>query len=596
MMPSKATIFMLRLLAVGILVTTTAKTCADCDELKLISKLNSHFGFDHNIFLFNSSVIDLNRYIETKKEPDQIVPQSVFVFESADDKFTALESLQEIKSKRTFMIVVSGSVTFENNLNLLTQVKKIQLRQIDMKIGIFYPHSVTRKDLHNLFEWSWKQRIINIFATTHSSQTEEIRDANSDPVNLLNIFTFNPFGTFKVVNITGSESYDNFFLSQRSNFEKYPIATLYTDYTRHVNEQLWLAIFDVMNVSLVRKESDAIAVLDEFCENEMCVLLHSVSSIDDFMISPVYPLGITEIVVVVPEALPYSGFAAIVKAFNSNSVLIIFIAIAVIITFLIFFRYRRLRKFVIFRSVADVLNLLISDNTYIRYQRLNDIEVLVIVPLTFAGLIIVNVSLGVLKSYLTSPIIQPQINTITDLYDSPFYIYTWADTWTNSTVKILSDQLKNVNWTDRVRTIDNYFLFNELVHSFNTSMAFIRDKYRADIQLNAQKRLNIRGYHISQVRLCPEIFTFLLNSDFPFIERVNEIIHRVTQSGLTSQWDLKRSAEYEEQLLEKNGEILGKREEVNVNNVDSDLTLILYGWVASAIVFVLEIIFKRFNF
>lgn len=72
------------------------------------------------------------------------------------------------------------------------------------------------------------------------------------------------------------------------------------------------------------------------------------------------------------------------------------------------------RKFSFFETVADVINLLMNDNEYIRYQQLSAIELWIVVPLIFVGLIFVN---GILSA------VRPQIDTMDDLYASPFYIY-----------------------------------------------------------------------------------------------------------------------------------------------------------------------------
>lgn len=159
---------------------------------------------------------------------------------------------------------------------------------------------------------------------------------------------------------------------------------------------------------------------------------------------------------------------------------------------------------------------------------------------------------------------------------------------------MLADQFDNVNWTAKVRTLES-LSFDDQISSFNTSISFLQELTFATILLSVQKRLKIRGYHISQVFLRPLLMTYLINKDFPFIERVNEIIHRVHQSGLTTQWNQESYVKIAGLLLERNTEILSKLEEVNVQPVEMP-SLIFYGWTASTIVFVLEIIWKKLNF
>lgn len=99
------------------------KTCAEYQS-QLIRKLNHFFDFDHNIFLFESSA-DIGRFIDTTRGSGHSTPQSVYVFKSDNDKITGLDSLKEIWSKNTFIIVVLGSANFEGNFNLLTRVRQM---------------------------------------------------------------------------------------------------------------------------------------------------------------------------------------------------------------------------------------------------------------------------------------------------------------------------------------------------------------------------------------------------------------------------------------------------------------------------------------
>lgn len=65
-----------------------------------------------------------------------------------------------------------------------------------------------------------------------------------------------------------------------------------------------------------------------------------------------------------------------------------------------------------------LLNLVLNDNGAIDYQLLTCVEALLIVPLTFVGMIFVNGMLSNLQSYITNKIIQPQIDTVEDIYRS----------------------------------------------------------------------------------------------------------------------------------------------------------------------------------
>lgn len=113
-----------------------------------------------------------------------------------------------------------------------------------------------------------------------------------------------------------------------------------------------------------------------------------------------YHMHIRPVVIVVPEALPYSEFSAYLKTITSDIFFTYFlILIASVIVMLSVFRYKKHNKSVFFQSVTDVVNLLMNDNGYIEYGLLSRYEAFLIVPLTFIGLIFVNGIWSNLQSY-----------------------------------------------------------------------------------------------------------------------------------------------------------------------------------------------------
>lgn len=122
-------------------------------------------------------------------------------------------------------------------------------------------------------------------------------------------------------------------------------------------------------------------------------------------------MKIDNYIVLVPESLPYSEFTAYLLTVMSNYVfgyaLITFLSIMLLLSV---FRYIKHKKVVFVQGVADVVNLLMNDNSYIQYNQLSRAEMFLIVPLTFAGFIITNGMLSALTSYVTRLVFQPQIN------------------------------------------------------------------------------------------------------------------------------------------------------------------------------------------
>lgn len=221
-----------------------------------------------------------------------LTPKTLYILKSVDNNITGLESFKDSQSKNTFLIIVPASVNFANNFNLLTQVKEIQRPHIGMKIGLFFSHIPSSDDLQDLFEWCWKQGIINIFAAFYSG---------SGTQSLLNIFNHNPFGKFDVINRTASgTALHDFFLKQNSNFQHHPLRFE----TAVSKESIWNMVLRVTNASYEefydpRLESiDVLNAEDSFDIYEVRTLL------EDQRIN-MNPWQIISNVVLVPEAIPY---------------------------------------------------------------------------------------------------------------------------------------------------------------------------------------------------------------------------------------------------------------------------------------------------
>lgn len=581
-------IYKIILLVVSLLLTT----CAEQQEVVLINKLNNFFNFDHNIFLMDSSS-DINRFINTKQHWSTLTPQTLLVFQNVDKNITGLEMLKEIKSKRTFLIVVIEDLYFDKKLDLLARIKDIQRFKIDIKIGIFSLRIVQSDDLHQSFEWFWKHRIINVFVAC--SYSDVLQESTSQ--QLLNIFTYNPFGTFKVINVT-NDNFDNFFLKQNSNFQQHPlrVGTPYPSLNSD-NKKLWKVIFDVLNASMIRTQGPEsnISVLarSQLFDNDtmdIVMFLYANNEVgsEDKPIN-MYPMIIDNFVLLVPAAEPYSGFETYLRAtFSEISFAYLSVTVVSIMLILSFFRYIKYKKNLVFQSIADVINLLMNKNSDVKYQKLCVVEILLIVPLTFIGIAFMNGMLSTLQSYLTRPYIQRQINTLEDIYSSPLHIYTDNPLYAKNLITVLN-QLKHGNWHNKVRVTNTNDFFRQIRH-FNTSISFLWPNGRARTLLEYQKRLNVRGYHISKLQIFKYVGSYPVSDDFPFVDRFNEIINRIRSSGLYGKWWRENVSKFIK------SEVLKRVDFVSTSNETKRFSVpifIIYGWCISIIVLVFEIIWKN---
>ncbi len=173
---------------------STIRPEAESQELILLGELNSAFNFDHNMLLLHSSV-NINRFVNETKLLDSTT-HSLHIFENFDDhnheKY--LENFRYVRGKNELLIVVTDNSSFKGTLRLLTFVKKIQLLNVNVKIGIFFSQIVSNDDLRNFFNWSWDNRIIKIFAAFYTTEGSESHRQS------LNVYNFDPFGKLYLIN------------------------------------------------------------------------------------------------------------------------------------------------------------------------------------------------------------------------------------------------------------------------------------------------------------------------------------------------------------------------------------------------------------
>lgn len=372
-------------------------------EQILINELNTFFDLDHNIFFLHASV-DVNRFIATTKQQGKFTPQSVYTFSNIIGNVTGLEALSRARSNNELLVLVPEASDFNENLNLLMRVKQIQRLNLNLKIGIFFSHLTDDGDLMKLFEWSWKNRIINIFAVSHTNPS------TTNSVNLLNIFSYSPFGKFRVINVT-SKSFDHYFISQRSNFQQYQLQIAdYMPVTRLGRTQnVWSTVFRVMNCS--RRYWEKWNLSDPMIDVSANMYTRFVVTVGTHFAE------MPSFTILVPAAMPYTDFSSYLQNILSNDVCV-YSTITIVATILLLgiVRYKKTEKNQFFESVADVLNLLMNDNGSVKYQHLNRMEAFIVVPLTFVGLVIINGILSNLQSHITRPFLQSQIITAEDIY------------------------------------------------------------------------------------------------------------------------------------------------------------------------------------
>lgn len=558
--------------------------CGEYKELKLIRQLHTLFNFDHIVYLLHPTV-DINCLVNGKTQ-DDIIPQSLFVLNGNSNKIAELESFTELKSKRPLMIVILESPNIDLNSNLLHHMKEIQSRQVNLKIGLFLSHLTTMQDLQKLFRWCKEHQIVNIFAATNSfiglnpSTNHELR---------LNIFTYNPFGTFDVINVTESKTYKSFFPILNCNFQQHQLKLIGPS-TLRSNSVLWDTVIHRLNGSFIIIDMNYSSLWECFANG---MDIRPVLYTQDWNISSIYPVLVSAEVMLVPESLPYSEFSSYLRTITSDEFFgYSAIGIAAVTLLLSIFRYIKHKKILLFQTVADVLNLLMNDNATIEYQQLSRSEVCIIVPLTFVGFFIVNSVWSSLESHLTKPILQPQINTLEDLYRSSIPILTWDEEWRDLLNAMLTNTTPHRDWYEKINVVEQD-LFDKKTMDDGYEAFLLYESY-ANLLLKLQKRWNIKRYRLATTRISNYLYSYDASDKILLSECINEIISWIQQAGLYNLWFDYDNIDFEKEFNDRNFEALNNyKGSKNVQTNEAPM-FIVYGWIASVIVFIIEIIWKKF--
>lgn len=249
-----------------------------------------------------------------------------------------------------------------------------------------------------------------------------------------------------------------------------------------------------------------------------------------------YPIKLQPMVVLVPEALPHSDFTTYLRTLTNRPVMIYSLAtVAIVIMALALtsFGYKKNGQFLLLQRTADVVNLLLNDN---------------------------------------------------DLYHSPLPLYVINDAWKNHVNEMLSSQLPHSNWSEKISVIDASALRKEMF-TFNRSISSVLEL----------ERLNIKDYRILDVIIFEQYYTYHVDRDCPFTERINEMVHQSVAAGLLFKCDRTYSDlvenlvvnDYYKQLSLQNG---------NYSSADSFEmpAFVFYGWAGSICVFAIELIWMKF--
>lgn len=549
----------------------------------LIHRLNNFFDFDHNIFIIDSSA-EVCHFVESSNHN---VPKTLFLFETLAELsgVKTFGKLKEIKSKNSLLIVVIESDAVYHDSNFQIRFIKICRLQRNMKILFFISRQfATVDDLHGLFRLCYNNGIANMMIATF------LRQPIASP---LNIFKFNAFVEPSLINITDDTEFVKRVFPNRSiNFELRPLRFLNPDSDGNC-QQSFTSIAAVKLQDIFCRVLNASASVAETLHDSDCISILDTSparvAISQFV--NLYPIATDNFVIVVPEVLPYAQFGTYIQNSSSHKLFPWNLSVTLVtIILLSFIRLKLHKRSDILQSALDVVNVMASNNEAIKYKRLSRSEVALLVPLTFAGILITNGYMSTLQSFLIQPKAPPQIERMEELYQSKVIILL-SPTHSEPEIRgILNGQSKHNDWSDRIRAVD-HLTIDRHIHSRNSSIAFIALEKEAKILLAYQKRMSVAGYYIPAegMALRKMLKMSYVNDNFPFIECLNDISGWLHSAGLYKKWDedaMHCASKSVEMDVSKNfkcgGDIM-------------TVAIIIYGWIVSGTAFALEIFWEKFS-
>lgn len=576
-------------------------------EVNLINQLNEFFDFNINIFLLDESVEDNNRHIPINAKSDgHFTPQAVYTFgcknnSNVKTQMEQLKTLMRETRENIFLIFVATESSLESTNNGSTildeviTVLTIQQVRRKVKFGIFFEKNHSSMEMvFQIFQKSWSNKILNIFCAFYSNHND---DAMS---SLLTVYRYDPFGAAFLINFTGMDL-QSYFSSDNEfpNYHQHPIRLF--KYQRHIISDFaanyWQTVTRIFNASIlvvIIPEEDFIdGVLDKI-KDDAGIFRQNVNKSPNEIV--LYPDEIKWFQLMVPHAQPYSSIVGYLQ--NTTWMILFGYVFGVIATASLLLNVsghlQSIKRNSIFQCVVDVVNLMMNDNMAIKYGQLHRADIFIVVPLTFTGLIMSNGILSVFKSYLTAPIYQHQIKTLAELYKSELPIVSEAVFWANDTIELL-EGLTGLDWHEKVRRVKRA-PYDTGMEQLNNSVAYSALSSEVRMFLIVQKRFNMKAFYSIMDPPLVQIFTsFPVKPNYPFLEQLQLIHHRLWTHGLLQKWD----TDTNEKEISRIAKAKSLSLQLQSNSDDSGsnsfgiITIIWCGWIAGGIVFICELVWNK---
>lgn len=430
----------------------------------------------------------------------------------------------------------------------------------------------------------------------------------------LNIFSYNPFGEFSLVNL--SDSNGHFYYNKIDNSLSHEINFIISQ--------------DIPNIFVKTrtknlKSSNEISfggpdgkMCEVFCRklNVNCrfVLLKPGNmeklnlSIYDVAINPtpiIYESGEYNIMKAYTNPVYFDVLVVVVKASRPLSILqtmtfqsqfgdsreVLGIILISAILMLFISRLRTMNFFSFTNVFSDILGITFKLDLR-RLCNLKLKELFVVLPTILMGFFIINTVVSILTTfYTTQTYYLPDINSINEIDKIKCKIAVSSE----HSKRIILDYNKS-NWSSRIVFL-NQWEFNNQLFRLDMKTCFIDSFRRADILMRYQKSRR-RIVHVVKPTLVPQLHAYMIHPKSPHKHQFNELILNVMSSGLYTKWSSDIYVElYEEKILKQfvNSSDGRRPASLQLLYIFWPLTTLIYGSIVSSIIFCLEVFISRFS-
>lgn len=433
-----------------------------------------------------------------------------------------IRNLPNTTSNSATFMIMNGSG--DHTIDILNRKDHIFARHRHVKYCLLYPSSYLQdSELLQIFQWFWTQNMLNVLVVFRSQHTK-----------LLLKYTYIPFGTFRLLPIYDSD----FFPDKLLNVEGYKISFDFGGKFLRGGKCFRLYFsrdFQLIKLFAGALNAAAIPTILSRNRNRTEFLVTRITSVSEHQLvgefkNQLYPMIMEKMCIIVPNSAPIPQFLNYFIAFHKE---VWVICLTSILAMLFSLHYIRRRRGRLFNEILHLIQLLANAPAFVDYSRLVRKEMLLIVPWTFAGIIVANMYLSTLTSLATHPLRIPEIETIEGIASAGLRIAVRRTGDADLSVIRRSPFFENIkDLTDVLEPMDYY----DRIFAINGSSCYLCTAIMWDIINKRQRQLGRQTFHIIREYFKFSFISFTVPEDSVFRDKFNNLMFWAFGSGLYFKW------------------------------------------------------------